>query len=177
MLNKSQIETIETRLMGIITNPDSWVDDIKEAIRSLGYVQKLQQLIKPAEPCCKEEEKCAENYRSCAVPDVVVAAMKDVPDLDYEEPKRCFVDIEKDRIKPLTLLDCKKSVYLSTGDTYILSLSVGNNNGNGAWRGYLLQLISLLSYFHTHAYDAWIISIKNDCLDDTFYCEIGIQHK
>ena len=103
--------------------------------------------------------------------------MKDVPDLDYEEPKRYFVDIEKDRIKPLTLLDCKKSVHLSTGDTYILSLSGGNNNGNGTWRGYLLQLISLLSYFHTHAYGAWIISIKNDCLDDTFYCEIGIQRK
>lgn len=57
-------------------------------------------------------------------------------------------------------------------DCQVLNLT-GGLNGTGVWRDYLSDLIDILDNLEEEGYEAWILSIENDVLDDVFTARIG----
>ena len=50
----------------------------------------------------------------------------------------------------------------------------GGLNGNGIWSNYFKLLSDLMLRLEAMFYDAWIIELNPDCLDDVFSVVIGI---
>jgi hypothetical protein len=53
----------------------------------------------------------------------------------------------------------------------------GGLNGNGNWVNYLKGLARTFEGLSVNGIDAWIIKMNNDCLDDVFYCKIGVKRQ
>ena len=60
--------------------------------------------------------------------------------------------------------------------TFILKLK-GGLNGSGNWVTYLKDLSRTLEGLAINGFDAWLIKMDNDCIDDVFYCSIGVKRK
>ena len=56
-------------------------------------------------------------------------------------------------------------------DFYYVVDAFGGMNGHGDWSEYLTAINEA---FFTN-FDAWLISIENDCLDDVFRIKIGLN--
>jgi hypothetical protein len=60
--------------------------------------------------------------------------------------------------------------------TFIVKLT-GGLNGNGNWINYLKGLTRTFDGLSVNGFDAWMIKMENDSLDDVFYCTIGVKRK
>ena len=65
---------------------------------------------------------------------------------------------------------------LSTHENYVVVEFYGGINGNGKWTDYLKAISELFTAI-SHSYKCWLVDLKNDCLDDVFYLNVGIQFK
>lgn len=191
MLNKDQIEAVETRLMGIITSSRELPTVVFDAVRALNdcrYLQENPVAPKPdtSDPCVKEEkcdngvDKGGLRLAPCCIPVVLREAVDKAPVLKEEYASQWIVKVSDKHTEPLSIMDCKvaDASYNSGSVTsrYVATVS-GGNNGKANWRGYLIQLSYLLAYLDEQGYDAWIVNVKNDVLDDVFYAEIGFQKR
>ena len=168
--------------MGIITDPDSYVDDIKAAIHCIGYMQKLQQSIRPSELCCKEEEKCADPLAETftmvgfdSINGVVNKALSKAQANNewienYSKIDPAWFGLNR-FIEPLKIHD---PIQKSSEGHYVVTL-FGGNNGQCNWPGYLMQLINVINAFSEVGYHAWIVDIINDCPDDVHTVRIGVR--
>ena len=53
----------------------------------------------------------------------------------------------------------------------------GGLNGAGEWKNYFTDLARIFEELENNDFNVWVIRIDNDCLDDIFYCKIGIDRK
>ena len=53
----------------------------------------------------------------------------------------------------------------------------GGLNGCGKWEDYFNDLARIFTKLDEFGYDVWAIKLDNDCLDDIFYCTVGIEKK
>lgn len=53
----------------------------------------------------------------------------------------------------------------------------GGLNGCGKWVDYFNDLARIFTKLEEFGYDVWVIKLDNDCLDDIFYCTVGIEKK
>ncbi len=66
-------------------------------------------------------------------------------------------EVDKDGIKTITLC--------------------GGLNGHGEWKNYFTDLSRIFEELENNGFNVWVIKLDNDCLDDIFYCTIGIDRK
>lgn len=59
-------------------------------------------------------------------------------------------------------------VKVEDKETHRVLTIYGGFNGNGDWLTYLTQIRSIIETF-----DAWIVDLNNDCLDDVWTLRIG----
>lgn len=52
---------------------------------------------------------------------------------------------------------------------------VGGLNGNGQWIDYFNGLSNVFENLKNNRYDAWLLNIDNDVIDDVFYVTIGVE--
>lgn len=52
---------------------------------------------------------------------------------------------------------------------------VGGLNGNGEWTDYFNGLSKAFENLKNNGYDAWLLNIDNDVIDDVFYATVGIE--
>ena len=190
MLNKDQIEAIETRLMGIITSSSSDLPAVFEAVRALNdcrYLQENPVAPRPAtpDPCVKEEaeEKCADPFEETFKPvsaDHIIGVVERVLYTVSDTNLGLLAGASKLGLAALGLdkfIKCYKPfgpIQQSSEGHYVVSFA-GGNNGTNNWPGYLTQLIAVLNAFKTLGYDAWLIDLKNDCPDDVHIVRIGVR--
>ena len=53
----------------------------------------------------------------------------------------------------------------------------GGLNGCGKWEDYFNDLSNIFTKLDEFGYKVWVIKLDNDCLDDIFYCTVGIEEK
>lgn len=61
--------------------------------------------------------------------------------------------------------------YSEEDDKYYIACYYGGLNGPGEWVNYLSDIKKLIEKLNS----AWIIDLKNDCIDDVFYLTIGFR--
>lgn len=99
-----------------------------------------------------------------------------------EDKEKDLQDIVNE-IKPIV-----KSVYSENSKITILENEVdeyetktitlcGGLNGAGEWKNYFTDLARIFEELENNDFNVWVIGIDNDCLDDIFYCKIGIDRK
>ena len=63
----------------------------------------------------------------------------------------------------------------NTPEQYFLAKVCGGLNGPGEWLDYLADITALFQYLEGLGFDAWMVKLDNDCLDDIFYLTIGFR--
>lgn len=98
--------------------------------------------------------------------------------LDYRKAveiiKQAIERLDRSVIRP-NLKDDKIEKDEYGTDTFVF---YGGLNGGGSydkWTGYFEQLTNFVADV-TRDYDIWLIKLENDCIDDVFYAEFGIQN-
>ena len=102
--------------------------------------------------------------------------------MSKEEKEKTLQEIVKD-IKPLI-----KSIYTEESKITVLESEVdeygtktvtlcGGLNGAGEWKNYFVDLGKIFEELDKNGFNVWVIKLDNDCLDDIFYCRIGITRK
>lgn len=102
--------------------------------------------------------------------------------MNKEEKEKVLQEIVKD-IKPII-----KSLYGEKSKITVLESEVdeygtktvtlcGGLNGAGEWYNYFTDLAKLFEELDKNGFNVWVIKLDNDCLDDIFYCRIGIVRK
>ena len=97
--------------------------------------------------------------------------------LDYKKAtnvlKAAVEKLDRSVVRPSILENKIKKDEYGT-DTFTLC---GGLNGGGnytKWTGYFEELSKFVIEV-SKSYDIWLIKLKNDCIDDVFYAEFGIQ--
>ena len=99
-----------------------------------------------------------------------------------EDKEKLLQDIVND-IKPLI-----KSIYTEDSKITLLESEIdeygtktitlcGGLNGIGEWKNYFVDLAKIFEELDKNGFNVWVIKLDNDCLDDIFYCRIGITRK
>lgn len=86
--------------------------------------------------------------------------------------KKCANGILEKYLNKIRALELEKvtpSKCEDKGNHVIITIH-GGFNGRGDWSLYLLQITRIIQ-----ALDAWVIDLKNDCLDDVWTLRIGVH--
>jgi len=100
--------------------------------------------------------------------------------MDKEEKEKVLQEIVNE-IKPIV-----KSLYSEKSKITVLESDVdeygtktitlcGGLNGIGEWKDYFTDLTTIFEELDKNDFNVWVIRLDNDCLDDIFYCRIGIN--
>lgn len=81
---------------------------------------------------------------------------------DYKDDKKVNISLLKDSFKE---------------DASHMTFTVcGGLNGQGRWDDYFRLLSAMTTEFMQHFSDVWVVELKNDCIDDIFYCTYGVRY-
>ena len=58
---------------------------------------------------------------------------------------------------------------------YITFEFCGGLNGNGVWSNYFKALSEICADIKSEFENVWVVSLENDCIDDIFYCTLGVR--
>ena len=151
MLNQEQIESVESRLLNIINSRNSTTEDVIKAVESLQEWYSMQAVLAEKEVLVEDEDE--ETFTDATEGSIISTVDKVLEGSEY----KLFSPVQE-----------------SSEGHYVATLC-GGDNGSGNWPKYLNELVEILHKFDDLDYDAWVIDLDNDCLDDVHTVRIGFN--
>ena len=150
---------------------------VEDGLLSREQLEKLKQERKEKMSKCESQTKEAFHIQRMLDKEYpgegfeCIMTAKDCPLFKQIEKlvKYADPDSEKDTDRKYELLE------IGSVNDHVIALIAGGNNGYQDWVKYFKDLADIIHVLGQAGFDAWLIKLDNDCLDDVHYAYIGFR--